>query len=71
MGLGFENFGEGPLFSLYQNNDAVLAEGVVLHIVPYLAEGGFAGGAFNETVIVAADGRELVCNIPRDIAVVS
>ncbi|HKS63395.1 MAG TPA: Xaa-Pro peptidase family protein [Xanthobacteraceae bacterium] len=71
MGLGFENFGEGPLFSLHQNNDAVLAAGMVLHIVPYLAEGGFAGGAFSETVIVTADGCEPVCSIPRDIAVAS
>jgi Xaa-Pro dipeptidase len=69
MGLGFENFGEGPLFSLHQNNDAVLSEGMVLHIVPYLAESRFAGGAFSETVIVTADGCEPVCNVPREIAV--
>jgi Xaa-Pro dipeptidase len=71
MGLGFENFGEGPLFSLHQNNDAVLSEGMVLHIVPYLAESGFAGGAFSETVIVTAGGHEPVCNITRQIAVVN
>jgi len=69
MGLGFENFGEGPLFSLHQTNDAVLSKGMVLHIVPYLAEGGFAGGAFSETVIVRADGYEPVCSIKREIAI--
>ena len=69
MGLGFENFGEGPLFSLHENNDAELSEGMVLHIVPYLAESAFAGGAFSETVIVTADGYEPVCSIKCEIAI--
>ena len=68
IGLGFENFGEGPLFSLHENNETALLEGMVLHIVPYLAEGNFAGGAFSETVIVTAHGPETVSSISREIA---
>ena len=69
MGIGFENFGEGPLFSLHQGNDIALAEGMVLHLVPYLAEAGFAGGAFSETVIVTAAGLEPVANNPHAVAI--
>jgi Xaa-Pro dipeptidase len=67
VGLGFENFGEGPLFSLHENNDGALKEGMVLHIVPYLAESGFAGGAVSETVIVTSNGSDLVSYVPRAI----
>ena len=69
MGLGFENFGEGPLFSLHRDNPQPLAEGMVLHIVPYLAEGALGGGALSETVIVTANGCEPVCRVGRDLAV--
>jgi hypothetical protein len=41
---------------------------MVLHIVPYLAEAGFAGGAFSETVIVS-QGAECVSNVTREVAV--
>jgi Xaa-Pro dipeptidase len=68
MGLGFENFGEGPLFSLHEANDRPLAEGMVLHICPYLSEAGMYGGAFSETVIVGKRGSDLLCAVPREIA---
>jgi hypothetical protein len=42
---------------------------MVLHIVPYLAEGALGGGAFSETVIVTASGCEPVCRVARDITV--
>ena len=68
MGLGFENFGEGALFSLHEANDRPLAEGMVLHICPYLADAGRYGGAFSETVIVSKGGIDLLCAVPREIA---
>ena len=68
MGIGFENFGEGALFSLHERNPAPLEPGMVLHIVPYLAEAGFAGGAFSETVIVG-EGAECISSVTREIAV--
>jgi Xaa-Pro dipeptidase len=68
MGIGFENFGEGDLFSLHERNSTPIEPGMVLHIVPYLAESGFAGGAFSETVIVGR-GPECVSNVTREVAV--
>ena len=68
MGIGFENFGEGDLFSLHERNSTPIEPGMVLHIVPYLAEAGFAGGAFSETVIVGR-GAEFVSKVTRKIAV--
>jgi len=65
MGLGFENFGEGPLFSLHAGNTRPLAEGMVLHLCPYLSESGAWGGAYSETVIITAGGPEMVSAVPR------
>lgn len=69
VGLGFENFGEGYLFSLHEANDAALESGMVLHIVPYLAEAGFAGCAFSETLIVTENGAELVSKVSRELVI--
>jgi Xaa-Pro dipeptidase len=68
IGLGFENFAEGYLFSLHANNHAPLDAGMVLHLVPYLSEAGIAGAAVSETVIVTANGVELVAPLTRDLA---
>jgi Xaa-Pro dipeptidase len=65
MGLGFENFGEGPLFSLHAGNFRPLAEGMVLHLCPYLSEPGAWGGAFSETVIIRKSGPETVSSVSR------
>ena len=67
MGLGFENFGEGHLFSLHRENHAPLEAGMVLHLVPYLSEAGSAGAAVSETVIVTASGAEPVASLARDL----
>lgn len=60
VGIGFENFGEGQIFSLHAGNAAPLEEGMVLHLVAYLSDPGVAGCAFSETVIVQSDGPEIV-----------
>jgi len=67
IGLGFENFGEGYLFSLHPNNHSPLEPGMALHLVPYLSEAGAAGAAVSETVIVTAGGAELVAPLERDL----
>jgi Xaa-Pro dipeptidase len=69
VGLGFENFGEGSLFSLHQSNEGLILEGMVLHLVPYLSEAGFAGGAFSETVVVTQSGCERVANAANRICI--
>lgn len=68
VGLGFENFGEGYLFSLHAKNHAPLEPGMVLHIVPYLSEAGVSGAAVSETVIVTASGMEPVASLDRGLA---
>jgi Xaa-Pro dipeptidase len=68
IGLGFENFAEGYLFSLHANNHAPLDAGMVLHLVPYLSVAGIAGAAVSETVVVTANGVELVAPLTRDLA---
>ena len=60
MGIGFENFGEGSIFSLHEGNAAPLEEGMALHLLVYLTDPGVAGCAFSETVIVQPDGAEIV-----------
>lgn len=60
VGIGFENFGEGAIFSLHEGNTALLEEGMVLHLVVYLSDPGVVGCAFSETVIVHPDGPEIV-----------
>lgn len=70
VGIGFEDFGEGQIFSLHKGNDVPLAAGMALHLVPYLSIAGFAGGAFSETVIVTETGYEIVCSIEREIRIV-
>jgi Xaa-Pro dipeptidase len=67
MGVGFENFGEGPLFSLHAGNSRPLAEAMVLHICPYLSEPGAWGGAFSETIIIGKNGPETVSSVPRSM----
>lgn len=67
VGLGFENFGEGYIFGLHRGNHSPLEPGMVLHIVPYLAEPGTAGAAVSETVIVTPNGAEPVASIVRDL----
>lgn len=66
VGLGFENFGEGHLFSLHAGNDAPLEAGMVLHIVPYLSDAG-AGCAVSETVIVTERGAEPAGGLAREL----
>ena len=60
VGIGFENFGEGSIFSLHQGNASPLEEGMALHVLVYLSDPGVAGCAFSETVIVQPDGAEIV-----------
>jgi Xaa-Pro dipeptidase len=67
VGIGFENFGEGALFSLHPGNRAPIEAGMALHIVAYLAEFQKAGCACSETVIVHADGNEVVGSLPRTL----
>jgi Xaa-Pro dipeptidase len=67
VGIGFENFGEGYIFSLHASNHLPLEPGMVLHLVPYLSEAGIAGAAVSETVIVTANGTELVASLDRDL----
>jgi Xaa-Pro dipeptidase len=67
VGIGFENFGEGYIFSLHANNHLPLEPGMVLHLVPYLSEAGIFGAAVSETVIVTANGTELVASLDRDL----
>jgi Xaa-Pro dipeptidase len=64
MGLGFENFGEGPLFSLHAGNPKPLAAGMALHLCPYLSEAGVWGGALSETVIITEKGAERLSATP-------
>lgn len=67
VGLGFENFGEGYLFSLHSGNHAPLEAGMVLHLVPYLSDTGNAGAAVSETVIVTDRGAEPVASLAREL----
>jgi Xaa-Pro dipeptidase len=67
VGLGFENFGEGYIFSLHADNHAPVEAGMVLHIVPYLAEAGI-GAAVSETVIVTSSGAEPIASLDRELA---
>jgi Xaa-Pro dipeptidase len=67
VGMGFENFGEGYIFSLHANNHAPLEAGMVLHIVPYLSESDRAGAAVSETIIVTPAGAEPVAPLAREL----
>ena len=71
VGIVFENFGEGAIFSLHAGNRAPIEAGMVLHIVAYLAELQSAGCACSETVIVHPDGIELVGSLPRTLVEVA
>lgn len=67
IGIGFENFAEGALLSLHSNSDAVIQSGMVLHLVPYLADMSLGGCAFSETVIVSMSGAEALSTVSRDL----
>lgn len=63
-GLGF-GFHESPFFDV--GDDTILEAGMVLSVEPGIYVPGFAGFRHADTVLVTADGSEMLSYYPRDL----
>ncbi|MCW2740672.1 MAG: hypothetical protein JWR45_1094 [Blastococcus sp.] len=60
IGVGFPPYwSEGPMY-IEEGSERVLEAGMALHVNAYLSEPGEAGVGFSESVVVTADGCELL-----------
>lgn len=61
VGIGFApDWGEGHLLSLKETEHRPFEPGMVVHVVPTLRLPGVAGQGFSATVVVTADGHEVL-----------
>lgn len=64
------DWGEGHIFSLREGEHRPVEEGMVFHLVPNVLLPDAAGIAMSETVLVTANGCEVLTNYPREYVVV-
>ncbi|MDQ7829743.1 MAG: Xaa-Pro peptidase family protein [Armatimonadota bacterium] len=69
VGFAFPpNWNEGHLISLRRDDPTVLEPGMVFHMPPALRDYGVSCVGFSETVVVTAQGCEVLTHFPRELA---
>ena len=70
IGIAFSpDWGEGHILSLKAGERTPFEPGMVVHVVPALRQVGLGGVGFSETVLVTADGHEVLTTVPRALTV--
>jgi Xaa-Pro dipeptidase len=70
MGCSFPpGWGEGTVMDIAAGNTRALEPGMVFHLVPCILIPDWGCMGFSETVLVTKDGREVLTDVPRELAV--
>lgn len=70
MGCSFPpGWGEGTVADIAQGNTKPLEPGMVFHCVPCILIPEWGCMGFSETVLVTEDGREVLTDVPRELAI--